>query len=117
MNTLQKISKESWEGRAGKLTSDKDSLGTESKFAIDDPIPLNSVDSTDVAHQLLFPSAVNVEDTIGVRIEAVPDCLIVHNLRHHLPRLQEDLAPLSGSAHLKREHGRVQFPLKLNQFE
>ena len=102
INTLQQISKQSWEGRGGELTSDKDSLGAESKLGIGAPIPHNSVDSRRrVAHQLLFPSAVNVEDAIGVRIEPVSDRLIVDNLRHQLSRLEEDLAAFSGSAHLK----------------
>ena len=46
INTLQQISKQSWEGRGGELTSDKDSLGAESKLGIGAPIPHNSVDST-----------------------------------------------------------------------
>ena len=118
INTLQQISKQSWEARGGELTSDKDSLGAESELGVGAPVPLNSVDSLrDVAHHQLFPSAVNVEDAISVRIEAVSDGLIVHNLRLDLSRLEEDLAAFSGSAHLKRELGRVQFPLKLNQFE
>ena len=122
INTLQRISKQSWEEGGGgwKLTSDKYSLRAESKFDVGVVSPHNSVYSARrwrVARVLLFSSAVNVEDTIGVRIEPVFDCLLVHNLRHDLFRLQEDLAAFSRSAHLKREHARVHFPLKLNQFE
>ena len=102
INTVQQISKQSWEEGGGGLTSDKDSLGAESKFCEGGPVPHNSVDSTcSWGVYLLLPPAVNVEDAIGVRIETVSDCLIVHNLRHHLSSLQEDLATLSGSAHLK----------------
>ena len=105
INTLQQISKQSWEEGGGGLTSDKDSLGAESKFCKGVPVPHNSVDSTRRwGVYLLLPPAVNVEDAVGVRIELVSDCSRVFDLRRHLLRLHEDLLAFSFRTHLKREH-------------